>query len=116
VGTGSTGDGRADIIVGTGAGSIPLVAVFDGATLAKSLEFLAYPNTFTGGVRVGAGNRIGDPKPSIFVSPGPGFSPLPVLELDVLRNQNGTLRVSEFDSFFAYSLLFTGGVFVGGGR
>ncbi|MGH7267945.1 MAG: Ig-like domain repeat protein [Candidatus Rokuibacteriota bacterium] len=47
-----TGDGRADVITGTGAGIGPHVKVFDGATGAEVASFFAYDPGFMGGVRV----------------------------------------------------------------
>lgn len=47
-----TGDGRADIITAPGAGGLPLLRVFDGATFAVIAEAPAYPGGFSGGVFV----------------------------------------------------------------
>jgi len=55
-----TGDGRADLIVGGGKGGPPSVNVFDGATGALELTFLAYGAQFRGGVRVAVGDIDGD--------------------------------------------------------
>jgi len=49
------GDGRTDIITGTGAGGGPHVRVFDGETLVELTSFFAYDTGFTGGVFVAGG-------------------------------------------------------------
>lgn len=48
-----TGDGRADIIVGSGPGGGPVVKVYDGATGKVLDTFLAFDAGFSGGVFVG---------------------------------------------------------------
>jgi subtilisin-like proprotein convertase family protein len=51
-------DGRADIITGAGTGMIPEVSVYSGMTVLNAAapvaqqKFLAYPNTYKGGVNV----------------------------------------------------------------
>ena len=65
------GDGRADIIAGTGAGSI--VRVFDGQNPANILkEFRAFPVAYRGGVTVAAGDVDGDGLADIIVGAGAG--------------------------------------------
>ncbi|MGH9268187.1 MAG: hypothetical protein ACRD0D_08410, partial [Acidimicrobiales bacterium] len=49
-----TGDGLADIITGAGAGGLPHVRIFDGATGTGIGSFFAYDASFSGGVAVGA--------------------------------------------------------------
>src|SRR5262245_43404340 len=46
-----SGDGRAEIVVGAGAGAAPLVKIFNSDASLRA-SFLAFPSTFTGGVRV----------------------------------------------------------------
>lgn len=50
-----TGDGRAEIVSGAGAGAGSKVKVFDGATGQSVDEFNAYDPAFLGGVFVGSG-------------------------------------------------------------
>jgi hypothetical protein len=47
------GDGRADIITGAGPGGRPEVSVFDGTTHSRLYGFLAFRDSYHGGVRVG---------------------------------------------------------------
>jgi hypothetical protein len=52
------GDGEAEIVTGLGAGKIPEVRIFKANGL-KLVQFLAYPKTFRGGVRVAIANVKG---------------------------------------------------------
>lgn len=99
------GDGRADIITGAGAGAGPHVRVFSGATLTEINSFFAYAPTFTGGVRVAAGDINGDGREDVITAPGSGAGP----QVKAFDSRSG----SEFRSFLAYASNFTGGVFVG---
>ena len=75
-----TGDGKAEIVVGAGAGGQPRVKVFNpltGTTIAGPLgSFLAFASTFHGGVNVGsdavAGDVNDDGTPDLAVGTGPG--------------------------------------------
>jgi hypothetical protein len=100
-----TGDGKADIITGAGAGGGPHVKVFDGATGAVVQSFYAYAPTFTGGVFVAAGDVTGDGKADIITGAGAGGGPQ-VKEFDAATG-------SVVRSFYAYPATFTGGVHVG---
>ena len=64
------GDGKLDLIVGTGAGAAAQVKVFSGAT-RKPLVSLS-PFAFRGGVSVAAGDVNGDGKADVIVGTGPG--------------------------------------------
>ncbi len=96
-----TGDGRADIIVGTATGASH-VKVFDGATGAEIRSFLAYDG-FTGGVTVAAGDSTGDGRADIVTGTATNGA-----HVKVFDGASGALR----NSFFAFSG-FTGGVSVG---
>jgi len=102
------GDGVADIITGADAGGGPLVKGFSvvdpavGVVLVKS--FFAYNSSFTGGVRVAAGDLNGDGVAEIITGAGAGAGP----HVKVFDGKGGGTLMS----FFAYNPSFTGGVFV----
>jgi hypothetical protein len=101
------GDGVSDIITGADTGGGPHVQVFSGRTNALLHSFFAYASTFTGGVRVAAGDVNGDGRSEIVVSPGAGGVPT-VLVFDGVTRQ-------LVHAFNAYSTAFRGGVFVATG-
>lgn len=88
------GDGRADVITGSGPGTAAHVKVFDGRTGAEVRSILPFPSGPTGGVSVAAGdiNLDGSADVSVTVSPGVGVA-LVVYEGDstseLLRNSFG---------------------------
>lgn len=100
-----TGDGIAEIITGAGPGAGPHVKVFSGSPLSEIKSFLAYDVSFSGGVRVGAGDINGDGLADIITAAGPGAGP----HVKVFDGRSG----ADLRSFFAYSQNFTGGIFVG---
>jgi hypothetical protein len=102
-----TGDGRADIITGAGAGGGPHVRVFDLATNQVVASFFAYNPAFRGGVSVAAGDTDGDGRADIITGAGPGGGP------HVQSFSGKTLQ--RVHSFFAYNPAFRGGVFVAAG-
>lgn len=107
------GDGKADVITGADAGGGPHVRVFDGTQLgnietAEVLGLFGYGPTFTGGVRVGAGDFNNDNKADIVTGPGPGGGP----HVRIFSGADG----GELSAFMAYPTAFTGGVFVASGE
>ncbi len=46
-------DGNIEVVTGAGTGGAPVVAVWDPYTGALLVQFMAYAEDFTGGVRVG---------------------------------------------------------------
>ena len=95
-----TGDGKKEIITGTGQGSAPHVKAFtsNGSTVAS---FFAYDQNFTRGVNVCVGDVNGDAKSEIITSPNAGGGP----NVKVFGG-NG----KQQSSFFAYAPNFTGGL------
>jgi FG-GAP-like repeat len=108
VGSGDVdGDSYDDIITGADAGGGPHVKVFSGQTGAELRSFDAYAASFTGGVRVAAGDVNGDSFIDIITSPGAGGTP----HVKIFDGLTG----AELRSFLAYDAGFSGGIFVGSG-
>jgi hypothetical protein len=99
-----TGDIRADIITGAGAGGGPHVKVFDGWTHVETASFYAYDPAFAGGVFVAAGTVSGNGVAEIMTGAGAGGGP----HVKVFDGRSG----AEQDSFYAYDPAFAGGVSV----
>ena len=100
------GDGKADIITGAGSTS-PQVRVFDGSTGDQLLSFFAYDQSFTGGVRVAAGDLNGDSFAEIITGAGAGGGP----HVKVFSGTTGDL----FTDITAFDSGFNGGVSVAAG-
>jgi hypothetical protein len=103
------GDGKADVITGTGAqvGQAANVRAFSGATGALLENFFAYVSGFTGGVRVGYVPDInGDGLGDIVTGAGPSGGP----QVEAFDGAS----TAVLDSFYAFDPRFLGGVFVGG--
>jgi hypothetical protein len=102
------GDGRADIVTGTGPGGAAHIRVFSGNGGSELLSFFAFDPGFTGGVRVATCDLTGDGVPDIVTAAGPG----------------GGAHVRSFDgvttgqlpgtigSFFPYDPGYLGGTYV----
>ena len=101
------GDGRADVIVGAGAGGGPHVKVFSGADGSLLASFYAYIPTFRGGVTVAAGDMTGDGMADIVTGAGAGGGP----HVKVFSGAD----LSTVASFYAYPSTFRGGVTVAAG-
>jgi FG-GAP-like repeat len=99
-----TGDGRADLIVGSGPGARSEVRVYDAATRKLVATVSPFPPSFHGGVSVAAGDVDGDRKADLIVGSGPG-TPAKVQVFDAVTRG---LR----DSFFPFASSFRGGVTV----
>ncbi|OWK47142.1 hypothetical protein FRUB_00841 [Fimbriiglobus ruber] len=90
------------VAVGAGPGSAPLVRVFNYATGVEVFQFLAYEQSYTGGVHVAVGDINGDGVPDIVTSTGVGGGP----RVRVFSGIDG----SVLEDFFAYEPTYTGGV------
>jgi hypothetical protein len=101
------GDGVPDIITSADAGGGPEVKVFSGTDGSVLMDFLAYGQFFTGGVRVAAGDVNGDGHADIITAPGPGGGP----DVRVYSGKDGSL----LREFLAFGPFFTGGVYVAAG-
>jgi uncharacterized repeat protein (TIGR01451 family) len=99
------GDGRGDIITGSGPGAVPHVMAFDLGTGAALVSFHAYGAAFLGGVFVGATGPAGG-RADIVTGPGPGAG------AHVKRFDGRT--GAELASFMAADLSGTGGARVAG--
>ena len=100
------GNGVRNIIVGQGAGAQPYVKIFDqNANMLQS--FLAYDLGFTGGVRVATGITSSTSN-SVNIITGPGIGGSPNVRS---FTSSGSPTILDFQ---AYSIDFSGGVFVGG--
>jgi predicted outer membrane repeat protein len=100
------GDGRDDIIAAAGPGGGPQVRVFSGADGTRLMGFFAYPNTFTRGVCVAAGDINGDGRGDIITGPVTGAEQVKVFSGD---------DATEIRSFFPYGGAFGGGIHVAAG-
>jgi len=100
-------DGTPEVIVGAGPGAGPHVKVFDGETGQVLLSFFAFDLTFTGGVRVAAGDVTNDAHADIIVGAGAGGAP----HVKVFDGVSGAVLYS----FYAFDAAFTGGVNVAAG-
>lgn len=67
-----TGDGRADLVLGTGRGESPEVRILDGVTGAEVRRFSAFAESMTGGVRVATAFVSDDPYADVVAAPAMG--------------------------------------------
>jgi hypothetical protein len=106
-GGGPGGSNGGTILVGADAGLPPIVRLVNSATGATVFQTMAFSPTFTGGVRVARGDVNGDGTPDLIVAAGPGGGP------QVKVFDGVTHRVIA--NFYAFSPVFTGGVYVAAG-
>ena len=102
-GTGPLPPGVKWTAVGADAGGLPTAELID-QTGAVQFSRAVFDTTFTGGVRVAAGDVNGDGVPDLVVGSGPGMPTL----VKVYDGKTGTLlgQITPFEA------AFTGGVFV----
>ncbi len=92
------------LAVGAGAGTAPVVRVFDYSTGLELFHFLAYEQNYTGGVRTASGDINGDGVPDIITATGVGGGP----RVRAFSGVDG----SVLRDFFAYEPTYTGGLSV----
>ncbi len=100
------------VVTGPDEGYAPVVRAFYSATgNYQFCTFLAYPRSFTGGVRVATGDLNGDGVADIITAPGPGFGPhVRIFDGTTCRRMRGPQG-----DFLAYRPNFQGGVYVAAG-
>jgi len=104
------GDGIAEIVVGKGPGSEPLVRIFEqkNGAWGQRAEFLAFERFFRGGVYVAVGDIGGDGRIEIAVGANAGAS-----AAVAVYNAKTT---EHLDQFYAYGQVDNVGPFGGGAR
>jgi hypothetical protein len=114
-------DGFGDIIVGAGPGGGPRVSAYagsqnfsiNGSTVMTT--FFAYAPAFTGGITVAAADRTGEGLDEIVTGAGFGGGPN-VTVFQLQQTPQGAFNQVVIQNFFAFDTLFTGGIYVAGGR
>jgi hypothetical protein len=115
----AVGLGASELIVGAGAGGGPHVKIFGDANDNDRLfddplfdEFFGYSPTFTGGVRVAAGNTDLEGNAEVLTGAGPGGGPHVKIFDD--NGDPGSLFSDNAldDEFFAFPGAYSAGVFV----
>ena len=111
-----TGDGVEDIVVSAGPGVAPVVKVFDGRTLHEVASFLAYDESFTGGVYVAAGDVLRDGHADIVTGAGANGGPHVKVFAGSDLFPGGDVKLTVLPSarasYFAVESDFRGGVSV----
>lgn len=101
------GDGFADIISAADAGGGPQVTITSGKDGRQLASFYATAATFTGGIRVAAGDVNGDGFADVIAAAGAGGGP------QVTVFDGRTLKLMT--AFYAFAPGFAGGMFVAAG-
>jgi len=104
------GDGKAEIVTVPAENGGPNVRVYTFNTTTEQLElvdwFMAYAETFTGGVNISVGNVYGDANKEIVVAPADQGGP----NVRVYEYNTDTETFSFVDWFWAYQQTYRGGV------
>ena len=101
----------AEFVTGAGAGPGGHVKVFDGLTSDTTLSFFAYSPSFSGGVRVAAGDVNGDGTADVITGTGPAAEAGGSPHVKVFDGRTG----AEVRSFLPYGVSGADGAFVGAG-
>ena len=102
------------IAVGSGAGAVPVVALFHDTNNDGSPDGVPYAEIsvlsphFLGGVRVAVGNFVGDSNLELAVAAGPGGGP----RVELFRLDANDMPTGLPESFYAMNVGFSGGLFV----
>jgi hypothetical protein len=86
-----TGDGVADLVVGTGPGGPTHVKVINGATQAEIFSVDPFEAAFTGGVYLAVGDITGDGVADLAISPDEGGGP----RVRAFKG-NGFIQIADF--------------------
>lgn len=108
-----------ELVTGAGPGGGPHVKVFAVNTLTGAAnqiaEFMAYEQSFRGGVNVASGNLSGDPNRAEVVT-GPGVGGGPVVRAFTIGNGTGVPVTRRVGTIVAFDPAFRGGVDVAAGN
>ncbi len=105
-----SGDGVADIAVGSGAGGPSRVKVFSGTTGTLVRDFAPFPAAFTGGVRVAVAYVDDDAQADIFVGTGAGTAGT----VKVFSGATAKELPAPMSPYTPFGGGYTGGLFVAG--
>jgi len=100
------GDGVQDLIVGAGVGGGPRLVILDGASSYQTVlaDWMAFDESFRGGISIGTGDVNGDGITDIVVGAGAGGGP----HVKIFSFANS--QIVTIGEFMAYSTDFSGGV------
>ncbi len=101
------GDGFADIITAADAGGGPQVTITSGKDGSQLASFYATTPSFTGGIRVAAGDLSGTGFADVIAAAGPGGGP----QVTIFDGKS----LSLLTAFYALPSTFTGGMFIAAG-
>ena len=108
------GDGRTDILTGTGPGGGPRIIAFSGADGSVIRNFFAYESNFRGGVNVGAADIDGDGKSEIVA--GNGLMGGPVVKVFGASDTAPVMAYVPFDPNLRSGVNVAGGDVNGDGK
>lgn len=108
-----------ELVTGAGPGGGPHVKVFAVDTLTGAsnqiAEFMAYEESFRGGVNVASGNLSGNPDRADVVT-GPGIGGGPIARVFTIANGTGVPLTGRVGTIVAFDSAFRGGVDVAAGN